>query len=60
MKRISEYFALQFPHIHFQGIEEYIIRDFMQHKYLDGLSFQVQMSYLADYIISQDLTEVSL
>ena len=60
MKRISEYFAQQFPHIHFQGIDESVIRDFMQHKYLDGLSFQVQMSYLADYIISQDLTEISL
>lgn len=60
MKRISEYFAQQFPHIHFQGIEEYIIRDFMSKPYLDGLGFTMTMDCLADYIVANDLTEVSL
>jgi hypothetical protein len=60
MKRISDYFAQVFPHINFQGLDESVVRDFMARPYLDGLGFTMTMNCLADYIVANDLTEVSL
>jgi hypothetical protein len=60
MKRISHYFAEVFPHINFQGLDQSVVSDFMSNTYLIGLDFPEQMECLADYIVANDLTEVSL
>jgi|688.fasta_scaffold2658567_1 hypothetical protein len=58
MERIRAHFAMAYPHINFQGIEESVIREYMARPYLDGLGFFMQMNCLYDYILSQDLCEV--
>ena len=60
MERIKAHFAMAYPHINFQGIDESVIREFMAKPYLDGLGFFMTMECLADYIVANDLTEVSL
>ena len=60
MTTINSYFADKFPHINFQGLDQSVVRDFMSKPYLDGLGFTMTMECLADYIVANDLTEVSL
>ena len=60
MKRISDYFAEVFPHINFQGLDESVVRDFISQPDLDGLGFTMTMECFADYIVANNLTEISI
>jgi hypothetical protein len=59
MITINSYFADKFPHINFQGLNQSVVSDFMSNTYLIGLDFPEQMECLADYIVANNLTEVS-
>ena len=58
MKQILQHFSKHYSYVNIQSIPVKVIDKFLSQKHIHDLSFERQMDYLYDYILSQGLCEV--
>ncbi|HII95289.1 MAG TPA: hypothetical protein HA367_06110 [Candidatus Methanofastidiosum sp.] len=59
IEQIRDYFREQYAYINLQELTDQQLLDFIEAPHIKGLPFTQQMDYLRDWILSQDLAEVT-
>ena len=57
---VKDYFDKNYSYVDLGGIEDDVILKYLGQSYVINLSFERKMDCLYDYILSNDLTEVSM
>jgi hypothetical protein len=57
MEEVREYFRENYGHIDFWAIKDEVISEFLSRTYLEGLSFELKMDCLCDYLMANQLVD---
>jgi hypothetical protein len=57
IEKVKEYFRQNYGHVHFGDINDSFIEEFLSRPYVVSVSFEMQMDYLYDAIMSQAMVD---